>query len=278
MPEAWACGGDAIGGKDRLHLGDGLIAAVADGVLIGVDDNVALFLVVDHHRDNLILELAGVDGGAGAVVADDGQLVTFLPGDVAELGHVVGGHTHVAGDQGVVQCVVEQAVIELRAALGGDATHPIAHTGFGQQEGGLGHIFHAHHQADLGLAQLNVVAGDFQRAHTGGAVLVDGDSAALNGQADPHGDLAGRQGTLHGGIALAHDNFVDGVDVHTSAANGFLPRSDGKFSGGNILELPLELTDGGTAGADNDYISRLHLRYPPVLSCICSFYTYTKMH
>ena len=86
----------------RDSLGDGLIAAVADGVLIGVDDNVALFLVVDHHRDNLILELAGVDGGAGAVVADDGQLVTFLPGDVAELGHVVGGHAHVAGDQGVV--------------------------------------------------------------------------------------------------------------------------------------------------------------------------------
>ena len=54
-PGGVGSGGDAIGGKDRLHLGDGLIAAVADGVLIGVDDNVALFLVVDHHRDNLIL-------------------------------------------------------------------------------------------------------------------------------------------------------------------------------------------------------------------------------
>src|SRR5699024_3425224 len=82
-------GGDAIGGEDGLHLGDGLIAAVADGVLVGVDDDVALLLVVDDHGDDLVLELAGVDGGAGAVVADDGQLVTFLAGDVAQLGHVV---------------------------------------------------------------------------------------------------------------------------------------------------------------------------------------------
>ena len=242
-------------------------------MLIGVDGDVALLLVVEDDGDDLVLELAGVDGGAGAVVADDGQLVALLTGDVAQLGHVVGGDAHVAGDQSVVQGVVDHAVVQLSTALGGDAAHAVTHTGLGQEEGGLGHVLHAHHQADVGLAQLDVVAGDLQGTHAGGAVLVDGDGAALNGQADAHGDLAGRQGTLHGGVALAHDDFVDGVDVDASAADGFLAGGDGQLSGGNVLELALELANGGPAGADDDYISGLHVKYPPIMIRICPFYT-----
>ena len=46
-------------------------------MLIGVDGDIALLLVVEDDGDDLVLELAGVDGGAGAVVADDGQLVAL---------------------------------------------------------------------------------------------------------------------------------------------------------------------------------------------------------
>lgn len=67
------------------------------------------------------LNLPASMAAAGAVVADDGQLVALLTGDVAQLGHVVGGDAHVAGDQSVVQGVVDHAVVQLSTALGGDA-------------------------------------------------------------------------------------------------------------------------------------------------------------
>ena len=269
-------GGDTVGSEDGLHLGQRLIVAAADGVLVGVDDDVALLLVMDNDGNDLVLELALVDGGAGAVVADDGQLVALLTGHAAQLCHVISGHAHVAGDQSVIQSVVDQAVIQLCAALGGDAAHTIAHTSLGEHEGSLGHVLGADDQADLGLAQLDVAAGDLQSTHTGSAVLVDGHGAALNGQTDPHGDLTCGQRTLHAEIALTHDDLVDGVNVDACAANGFLTSGNCQLSGGDILELALELTDGGTTGADNNYIFGLHLRYPPVLSYIWSFYT--KMH
>ena len=232
-------------------------------MLVGIENDVALLLVVDDDGDDLILELAGVNGGAGAVVADDGQLVALLTGDVAQLCHVVSGDAHVAGGQRVVQGVVDHGVVELGAALGGDAAHAVAHTGLGEHEGSLGHVLHAHHQADIGLAQHHVLAGDLHGPHAGGAVLVDGDSAALDGQADPHGNLTGRQGALHVGVALAHDDLVDGVDVDAGALDRFLAGGDGQLPGGHVLEHALELADGGTAGAYDNNVSGLHWWYPP---------------
>ena len=164
-----------------------------------------------------------------------------------------------AGDQGVIQCVVQHGVVQSSGTAGGDIAHAVAHTCLGQHEGSLGHVLNANDQTDLGLAQHNVVAGDLHSTHTGSAVLVHGDSGALDGQANAHGDLTCGQGALHVGIALAHDDLVDQVDVNACTGDGFLTGVDSQLTSGHVLELTLELTNGSTACADDNDFS--HLRF-----------------
>ena len=62
------------------------------------------FASFEHDGHDLILEIAGLRGALCTVVAFNGQFVLVFASD-APLGcNVLGGHAHVNGVEGVVQC------------------------------------------------------------------------------------------------------------------------------------------------------------------------------
>ena len=69
---------------------------------------------------------------------------------------------------------MQHGVIDLAVA------HTIAHTSLSQQIRSVGHGFDADHQADVRLAQQNVVGSDVHSTHTGSAVLVHGAGVGLS--------------------------------------------------------------------------------------------------
>ena len=90
-------------------------------VLVGVDRD-GLFALLHLDGDDLVLELAGGDGGGGALLRAHGDFVLGLAGDLVLLGEVLGGDAHVLLAEGVAE-QVEDAVFE------GAVAHAVAGAG-----------------------------------------------------------------------------------------------------------------------------------------------------
>ena len=69
-------------------------------MLIGVEDRRLAFDRVLDGQD-LLLEVTGLDGGRGPLVALERQLILGLSADVVLLRHILRGDTHVAIPKGV---------------------------------------------------------------------------------------------------------------------------------------------------------------------------------
>ena len=62
------------------------------------------FARFEHDRHDLIFEITGLCSALCTVVAFNGQFVLVFAGDAPLGGNVLGGHAHVNGVEGVVQC------------------------------------------------------------------------------------------------------------------------------------------------------------------------------
>jgi hypothetical protein len=152
-------------------------------------------------------------------------LVAFFAGNAVFLGDIFRSYAHMAGNQTIHQSVMEHGIFDLSGA------HAVAASGFGNHVRSIGHAFHAYYQADVGFTQLDMVDGDVQGAHAGSAVLVDVAGIASDRQSGSHPHLAGRQGTLHMRINLAHYDFVNQGRVNPGPVNCFFGNDSGQFYG-----------------------------------------------
>ena len=157
-----------------------------------------------------------------------------------------------AAGQFVNQAVMQHVIENLGVA------HTIAHTSLFQNVGSVGHGFNTDNQADVGLAQQDVVSCDIHSTHAGCTVLVDNTSVGLFVEAQSHGDLTSCQGAFHSGEDFAHDDFVKLLCVQASAFDGSAASGDCQFTSADGLELTHVLADRSTAGTYDDYVSRIH--------------------
>ena len=140
-----------------LQFGQTLEGRVAPRMLVGVEDLRVALLLRDEHRDDLGLELAGLDGLDGFLLAVVADLVLRFPGDPVLLGHVLGGDAHVDVARGAPQAVEDHLVLE-------DAvTHAVSGTGFGEQVGSQAHVLHTTGHHDFRGAGFDGVGGHVER-------------------------------------------------------------------------------------------------------------------
>ena len=105
----------AVLGEGGPQLGDGFVGRAGADVLVVGDDDVAL-AARDGHRDDLVLEPAGLLRRLGLVLRSDGEIVLLLAADLPLGGDVLGGGAHVITVEGVHQPVLDHGVDELHLA------------------------------------------------------------------------------------------------------------------------------------------------------------------
>jgi hypothetical protein len=199
--------------------GVGAIALVAiDHV---VDDAFFLRLLVDHlhlglHRDDLVLELAGLLGGRHAALRFQRILVLVFAADLVALGDDVGGvdHRHVDRRRDLQQLGI---VVFARAAAAGEADR-----------------LHAAGHDHVGAVIDDVARGHGDRLQARGAEAVDGDAAGGDRQA---GQQRGVAAQVLGAVGdVAHEAVLDRFLLDAGLGDGVLHRVRRHADGGGDIE------------------------------------------
>ncbi|MPN08330.1 hypothetical protein SDC9_155612 [bioreactor metagenome] len=168
-------------------------------MLVGIDD-VRTLARGNFDRNDLVLELAGLDGGECARVAQHGQLILLFAGDIVFGREVFSGHAHVLFIDRADKAVGGEAVKQLNVAHADVACA-------GQHVSGVGHALYTHADADVGFAEHDLLAAHFDGAHAGGALLVDCGGIARERQACRDLHLAGRVAAVAGAHVHAGGDF-----------------------------------------------------------------------
>src|SRR6516162_4260531 len=166
-------------------------------MLVGVNDGLAT-AGCDLHRNDLVLEPAGLLRRFGLGLRRGGEGVLLVARDLPALGDVLGGVAHVIAVEGIPQPVAYHRVDELG----------IAHLDAVAQVDAVRRLAHALLSAgddDLRIAVADRLIAEGHGAQARAAELVDPIGCHLVGDAGGDCGLAGRVLALTGSEDLAHD-------------------------------------------------------------------------
>ncbi len=197
-------------------------------------------------RNDLLFEVARSDGGGGALLAGQCELVLHLARNLVALGHVLGGDAHVHLLPGVMQDA--EHVVDALAV-----THALAPARALVEVGAAAHGFGATAHGHVAVA----IANGLRRADDGlqarAAQAVDVEGGRLDGAAGVDGGHAGEVGVLGvGGDHVAHHHMAHGVGRDAGARDGGLHGGGGELGVGHVLQAAAEGADGGAGGADDE--------------------------
>ena len=230
--------------ESALQLGNGLGGDAGTGEFVLFELHHVL-LHLDHHRDDLVVELAGGLGGLGLLLGGGGKLVQLLPGDTPLVADVLGGGTHVVVIEGVPQSILDHGVHQLLVA------HTGAPAGVHGGEGGGGHILGAAADDDVGVAGEDGPGSLDDALHAGAADHTHGVGGHGIGDAGLQLHLAGHVLALGGGEDAAEHQLVHLLRLHPGAGEHFLHHHGAHVGGGGVLQAAAEGADGGTTAVDN---------------------------
>ena len=194
----------------------------------------------------MALEVAGLGGLLGALVAFHGQRVLLFAADAPFGRNVLGRHAHVDGVEGVVQGA-NHHVHHLGVPHAGAPAHVQA------GKGRAAHVFGATPNGDVGVAQQNALAGvdDGLQAGTAQAVHVVGRGAFATATVD--GGHAAEVHVFGFGIHhVAKHHMAHVFAVYAGAVERLAYHLRGQFGGGNVFEAAAKGANGGAHSADDD--------------------------
>ena len=214
-------------------------------MLVQVVGDLAL-AAFEHDRNDLRLEVAGLNGLLGTVVALHRQRVLRLAADAPFGGNIFCGHTHVDVLERVVQCADDHidhlGVAHSRAKAGGQAGI-----------GATAHVFGAAADGDIGIAQQDRLAGRDDRLQAGAAQPVDIESRRAVATAAVKGRHARQVHVLRLGVDnMAKHHVANVLAVYTSARQRFANHQRGQLGGRRVLQAAAEGSNGGAHTADNN--------------------------
>ena len=128
--------------------------AVGAEDLVGVDGDLAFFLVFLHHGHNLVFEQAGRFGCRGFLVGGQGEFGLFLAADLVLGGDLFAAFAHQFFGDGAEESVFVEHVQGFLFA------HAEAPPRCGQDVGHVGGGFHASGDDHLSVAQADPVGGE----------------------------------------------------------------------------------------------------------------------
>src|SRR5207237_6841615 len=146
----------------------------------------------DGHRDDLVLEAAGLRRRLGLGLRAGGELVLLLAGDLPALRDILGGVAHVIAVERVPQAVADHRVDEL----------PVAHPDAVAQVDAVRRLAHALLPAghdNFGIAVADRLIAERDAAQSRAAHLIDRIGGRLIGDAGGDRRLARRVHALAGG-------------------------------------------------------------------------------
>ena len=249
------CGHFAVLLEGGLQLGHLLEGSAELGIFVGIEDDGVALLLGDDHGNDLVLELAGLDGGFGLLLGLQGEFVEFFSGDAPLIGNVLSGHAHVILVESVPQTVVDHDVDHLRVE------HSRAPAGSGHGVGSQGHGFGTACDDDVSVAGLDDLSGETYAAKTGTADLIDGHCGSLLRETCCQGDLACDVLTQAGLQYAAEYELVDLFGLDASSLNSLFDNRLTEGNSGGVLQGSAEAADGCSGCAGNDYFS--HVICPP---------------
>src|SRR6516225_7246544 len=168
-------------------------------MLVGVNDGLAT-AGCDLHRNDLVLEPAGLLRRFGLGLRRGGKGVRLVARDLPALGDILGGVAHVIAVERIPQPVAYHRVDEFG----------IAHLDAVPQVDAVRRLAHAFLTAsddDLGIAVADRLIAERYSTQARAAELVDPISRYLIGDAGGDCGLAGRVLAFTRGKDLAHDHF-----------------------------------------------------------------------
>ena len=253
-----------FGDKGRGQGGEFFHGHARAEMFVLVKDQGIFFPLGNHDRNDFVGKAAVLVGPFRVVVASQGHLVHFLPGDALHLGdefrgvaHDIGladevggrglGGVHGAGlvkgeEIGAAVEGVDHGVHELGVLEAG--TPP----GLGHGVGDAGHVLHPTGQDDVGQAGLDHGHAGKDGFHARDADPVDGTGRDGVGDAGHEG---GHPGGVQGVVVLHAGPVSDIVDdgrIDAGPVDGFLHGHGGQNGGVQVPQGPPEGTDGGAAG------------------------------
>ena len=230
--------------ESALQLGNGLGGDAGTGELVLFELHHVL-LHLDHHRDDLVVELAGSLGGLGLLLGGGGELVQLLPGDAPLVADVLGGGAHVVVIEGVPQSVLDHGVHQLLVA------HAGAPAGVHGGKGGGAHVLGAAAHHDLRVARADGAARLDDGLHAGAAHHAHGIGGDGEGHAGLDGHLAGGVLALGGGQDAAEHHLVHLLGLHVGPRQRLLDHDGAQIGGGGVLQASAKGAHRGAAAADH---------------------------
>ena len=212
-------------------------------MLVGIDgDRLATLLHFDGH--DLVLELAGGDGGVRALLRAHGDFVLRLARDFVLLGEVLGGDAHVLLAEGVAE-EVEDAVFEDAVA------HPVAVAALADVVRHHRHVLGAAGDDDLGIAGLDVARRGVDRFQAAAADAVDGDGGRLDRHAGLDGGVARDIAVFHHLTDAAEDDVVHLFGLEARALDCGADGDGAEIRCREVRVGALELPDGRPRAAND---------------------------
>ena len=202
-------------------------------------------MVETVHRHDLLGEAPGVHRGDRALVRAQRPRILVVPLDAELPGHARGLLDHVAAVEGRGETVMDHVVDDLAVA------EPVAEAGLRQQVRRVGHGLHPTGDDDVLVAGADHLVGERDRAHPGGADLVDGLGADLQRQARGDLGLTGRNLSDPGLQDLAHDHVLDVRIGHVGAAQRLPDRLRAELHCGEAGQPARELPERRPGGAQD---------------------------
>ena len=213
-------------------------------MLVGVNQN-GLLAGLYLNRNDLILELAGLDCSGSLCLRSASQLVLHLTGDAVLLGNVLCGDAHVIVVEYIPNAVVYHHIGH------DDVVHAGAPASLCHGVRCVGHGLNAAGQDALIVARTDDLRGQVQGTHGGCTDLVDGHCRGLERHTDAECNLTGNILAETSLKDAACDGLVDHGHVDAGLLDSSLCSYLAEFSGRNILESLAIGADRGSLCSTN---------------------------
>ena len=203
------------------------------------------FLTFTGNGNDLVIEPAGIAGGAGLLLRSGGELVLLLAGDAPDVVDVLSGGAHVIVVVSVPQAVLDHGVDQLLV------THAGAPAGIHGNEGSGAHVLGAAADHDVGVTGQDGAGALDDGLHAGTADHAHGIGGNGIGDAGLDGDLPGHVLALSGGQDAAEHDLVHLLGLHAGAVQRFLHHDGAHLGSGSVLQGAAKGTNGGSAAVDD---------------------------
>ncbi len=253
--------------KGRFQPAEGFQGGVPAGALVNCKGDRLPLALGDVHRQDLLGELAPIDGRDGALVAGQGKFVLFLTGDTGQLGEVLSGDPHRLGPIGSLQARVDETPAQ-GCVVGGQVAHRMGRLGQGVRR--AAHALHAAHDKGLAIAGTDGAGSQVERSQTRGAQAVDRHPGHFNGQPCQQRGHAGNIAViLTGLVGAAQVDLFDQGGVQVVACYQGLDGVRGQVIRADGGQRAAQVADRGSERVDDHCFG--HGNTPGNLGCCLNF-------